>query len=90
MKKHDVVCTNPPFSRLNHYVPLVMSYDKDVILIINMMALMYSNIKDYTIKGMFNSINRFSGGGSFKRPNGDIAYLQCVGITTLKSLECTM
>ena len=54
MKKHDVVCTNPPFSRLNHYVPLVMSYDKDIILIMNMMALMYSNIKDYTIKGMFN------------------------------------
>ena len=90
MKQHNVVCTNPPFSRLNHYVQLVMSYDKDIILIMNMMALMYSNIKDYAMNGMFNYINRFSGGATFKRPNGDIVQLTCIGITTLKSLERTM
>lgn len=68
-----------------HYLPLMLSYGKDIITIINMMHLMYKGIVDYSMKGMFNITTSYSGGAKFKRPNGDIASVVCVGITTLQT-----
>lgn len=78
----DVVVTNPPFSKLNDYIPFVMQHDVDVVLIVNMMAMMYKNIFPYTMAGRFCYNGRFSGGATFTRPNCDVAHVQVIGITT--------
>lgn len=78
----DVVVTNPPFSKLNDYIPFVMQHDVDAVLIVNMMAMMYKNILPYTMAGRFCSCSRFSGGATFKRQNGDVAHVRSLGITT--------
>ena len=47
-----------------------------------MMAMMYKSILPYTMDGRFCSCSRFSGGASFKRPSGDVARVNALGITT--------
>ena len=78
----DVVITNPPFSKLSDYIPFVMQHDVDVVLIVNMMAMMYKNIFPYTMAGRFCTCSGFKGGATYKTPNGDIAHSQSVAVTT--------
>ena len=44
LKKADIVCTNPPFSRLREYVAQLMEYDKKFLIIGNMNAITYKEI----------------------------------------------
>ena len=78
----DVVITNPPFSKLGDYIPFVMQHNVDVVLIVNMMAMMYKNVLPYVITGRFCCNNMFSGGGIFTRPNSDIVNVCVISITT--------
>ena len=86
LKRCDVVITNPPFSKLNDFIPYVMEHGKELLLIINMMSLMYKNIFPYTFAGKFCFILSFSGGATFKRPNGSIARVNVCGISTMLDL----
>lgn len=86
LKRCDVVITNPPFSKLNDFIQYVMEHGKELLLIINTMSLMYKNIFPYAFAGKFCVIQRFSGGATFKLPNGDIAHVQVCGISTMLDL----
>lgn len=44
LKKADIVCTNPPFSRLREYVAQLVEYDKKFLIIGNMNAITYKEI----------------------------------------------
>ena len=87
LKQCDVVITNPPFSKLNDFIPYVMEHGKELLLIINMMSLMYKNIFPYAFAGKFCATSRFSGGATFKRPNGSIAHVHVCGISTMLDLN---
>lgn len=86
MKQHDVVCTNPPFSKINHFMSFVFKNGKDIIVIMNMMALMYNGIKDYAMKGIINCANRCSGAASFKYLNGNVCRVHAIVVTTLNTM----
>lgn len=84
LKQCDIVATNPPFSKLNDFIPYVVDkYKKDCVLIVNLMSLMYSKIYKMSLQGKFNCCCHFCGGGKFKTIEGSIASVQVIGITTL-------
>ena len=83
LEHSDIVMTNPPFSKLGKFIPFVLERNKDFIIITNMMALMYKSTIKYSLAGKINSCSRFTGGATFKLPEGDIANVQCIAVTTL-------
>lgn len=85
LEKCDIVATNPPFSKLGHFIPYIFEHNKDFIIIANLMWVWTKLIKKYAFARKINFCNRFSGGGTFKRPNGEIVNVICAGLTTLKS-----
>ena len=83
LEHSDIVMTNPPFSKLGKFIPFVLERNKDFVIITNMMALMYKSTIKYSLAGKINACDKFSGGASFTRPNGDIVKVHCVAATTL-------
>lgn len=83
LEHSDIVMTNPPFSKLGKFIPFVLEKNKDFVIITNMMALMYKSVIKYSLAGKINSCDGFSGGARFTRPNGDIAKVHCIAVTTL-------
>lgn len=84
LKRSDCVITNPPFSKLNHFIPFILERTKDIIVIINMMSLMHKDILPYAMSGRLFFTCRFTGGATFYRPNGDIAHVPAAAITTIE------
>lgn len=89
----DVVCTNPPFSRLDDMIPMFFEHNKDFAIIANMMCVMHKPIAKYTLSGRINALfpntsrNCKSGSGwPFLNPAGNTAYVWCAGLTTLMPL----
>ena len=87
LEHSDIVMTNPPFSKLGKFIPFVLERNKDFVIITNMMALMYKSTIKYSLAGKFNLCNRFTGGATFTLPNGYIANVQSVAVTTLDVLD---
>ena len=83
LEHSDIVMTNPPFSKLGKFIPFVLERNKDFVIITNMMALMYKSVIKYSLAGKINHCSRFTGGATFTLPEGDIANVQCVAVTTL-------
>ena len=83
LEHSDIVMTNPPFSKLGKFIPFVLERNKDFVIITNMMALMYKSTIKYSLAGKFNLCSRFTGGATFTLPNGYIANVQSVAVTTL-------
>ena len=75
--------TNPPFSKLGKFIPFVLERNKDFVIIANMMALMYKSVIKYSLAGKINFCSIFTGGATFTRPEGDIANVKCIAVTTL-------
>lgn len=44
LKESDIIVTNPPFSLLKEFIPLVLSYDKDCLILGNMNAICYAKV----------------------------------------------
>ena len=83
LEHSDIVMTNPPFSKLGKFIPFILERNKDFVIITNMMALMYKSTIKYSLAGKINICSGFSNDATFTRPNGDIAIVQCVAVTTL-------
>lgn len=83
LEHSDIVMTNPPFSKLGKFIPFVLERNKDFIIITNMMALMYKSVIKHSLAGKINNCSGFTGGATFKRPDGDITVVQCIAVTTL-------
>lgn len=47
LKQSDIVVTNPPFSKIRTYIDLLMTYNKDFVLIVPVNALAYKNVFPY-------------------------------------------
>ena len=87
LEHSDIVMTNPPFSKLGKFIPFVLERNKDFVIIANIMALMYKSVIKYSLAGKINFCSNFSGGATFARPEGDIANVQCVAVTTLDAVD---
>ena len=79
--------TNPPFSKLGKFIPFVLERNRDFVIITNMMALMYKSVIKYSLAGKINFCSIFTGGATFTRPDGYIANVQSVAVTTLDVLD---
>lgn len=70
LKESDIVVTNPPFSLFREYLPLLIQYHKDFLIVGNVNAFTYREIfpliKEYKIWTGYSHIKEFI------QPNGEI------------------
>lgn len=87
----DLVCTNPPFSKLDWFIPMIFEHNKDFVIIANMMCTLHKPIAKYTLSGKINGLfpivphNDGGTGWSFIH-NSEIKYVWCCGLTTLATM----
>ena len=64
LKRCDVVVTNPPFSLIKEYIPMLFEYKKDFLIVAPMQSFTYSYIfpyfKDNIINVGYNQIKNFN------------------------------
>ena len=89
----DVVCTNPPFSRLDDMIPMLLEHNKDFAIIANMMCVMHKPIAKYTLFGRINGLYpivspspKAGNAWPFLDTTGKTTYVWCAGLTTLMPL----
>lgn len=64
-----VVVTNPPFSKLKHFIPLMYEYDKKFLILGNQNVLTYREVQPFVMKDKFRyGISIHSGGTEFEVP----------------------
>lgn len=51
LKECDIVVTNPPFSLMKEYIPLLMAYNKSFIILGNVNHITFSEVKPFVLKG---------------------------------------
>ena len=89
----DVVVTNPPFSRLDDFLPMVLDHNKDFAIIANLMCLgRKSNLK-LLLSGKINICDprlrcnpKKGNSWPFMYKDGSISYVWCSALTTLRLL----
>lgn len=85
--RSDIVVTNPPFSKQNNFISMLMNLDKKFSIICNMMKLANKPTIGYLLDGKFNCFYNYPGGATFTRPNGDEACVPVVGVTNIEEVE---
>lgn len=81
--RSDIVVTNPPFSKQDQFISMLMELDKKFSIICNMMNLGHKPTLKFLLDGKFKLVCGFSGGGVFVRPNGEEVRVQVIGISNL-------
>ena len=85
--RSDMVVTNPPFSKQNNFISMLMKLDKKFSIICNMMKLANKPTIGYLLDGKFKLIARFGGGATFTRPNGKEVHVSVVSISNLDNID---
>ena len=85
--RSDLVVTNPPFSKQDQFISMLMELDKKFAIICNVMNLVRKLTRKFLLDGKFKSISAFSGGGKFIHANGHEACVQVIGISNLDKVE---
>lgn len=85
--RSDIVVTNPPFSKQDQFISLLMSLDKKFAIICNLMNLAHKPTRKFLLDGKFKSVSAFSGGGTFIHADGHEACVQVIGISNLDNVE---
>ena len=87
----DIVCTNPPFSRLDDYIPMIFNHCKDFAIIANLMCLGHKKNLNYMLYGKINicspHLKHDTNNGNcwpFVWKDNSIAYVWCAALTSLK------
>ena len=52
LKESDIVVTNPPFSLMKEYIPLLIKYDKKFIILGNVNHITFSEVKPYILNNI--------------------------------------
>ena len=81
--RSDLVVTNPPFSKQDQFISMLMSLDKKFSIICNMMNLMHKLTMKFLIDGKFKLVATYKGGGTFIHADGHEARVQVISITNL-------
>ena len=69
LRECDIVCTNPPFSLMKEFLPLILKYNKQFLVIGPLTAITYKKIFPYVLEKRvwagYNNVRHFKG------PEGD-------------------
>ena len=79
--------TNPPFSKQNNFISMLMKLDKKFSIICNMMKLANKPTIGYLLDGKFKCFYNRPSGATFKRPDGDEACVCVIGVTNIEEVE---
>lgn len=85
--RSDIVVTNPPFSKQDQFISLLMELDKKFAIICNQMNLEHKLTRKFLIDGKFKIVTGFKGGGFFVRPTGEEVRVQVIAVTNLDRFE---
>ena len=85
--RSDLVVTNPPFSKQDQFIKMLMDLDKKFAIICNQMNLMHKPTRKFLLNGKFKKICSYNGGGVFTNPNGEEVCVQVVAISNLDDID---
>ena len=85
--RSDLVITNPPFSKQDYFIKMLMDLDKKFSIICNMIGLKSDLTIRYAINGELKIICSYNGGGVFTRQNGEEVRVQVVAISNLDNID---
>lgn len=87
----DIVCTNPPFSRLDDMIPMFFEHNKDFAIIANLMCLGHKSNLNHLLSGKINVCDphvkrslKKDNSWPFIYKDGSISYVWCVALTSLR------
>ena len=75
LREADIVVTNPPFSLFRDYVSRLVTHDKDFLIIGNMNAIEYKEIRPLFLSGRVWLGHKQGGGMTFKTPEGESRHM---------------
>ena len=85
--RSDLVITNPPFSKQDQFIKMLMDLGKKFAIICNMIRLTSDLTIRYAINGELKIIFPYNGGGVFTRPNGEEVRVQVIAISNLDNID---
>lgn len=86
LKQSDIIITNPPFSKLKHFIPFLFAMDKKFLIIGSWMAYIYTAVFPYYFRDELKISYRFKNGrAKFLDPYGNKVN---VGACWYTNLEC--
>ena len=84
--RSDIVVTNPPFSKQNQFISMLMSLDKKFAIICNMINFKNNLTTKFLLDGKFKLISAHCGGGTFIYADGHEVRVQVSSITNLEKV----
>ena len=78
-----IVVTNPPFSKQDQFISMLMELDKKFVIISNQMNLYHKPTRKFLLDGKFKLISAFGGGGTFIYADGHEACVNVIAVTNL-------
>ena len=84
--RSDIVVTNPPFSKQDQFISLLMSLDKKFAIICNLMNLAHKPTRKFLLDGKFKFVSTYPGGGTFIHADGHEVGVNVIGISNLDNV----
>ena len=83
--RSDIVVTNPPFSKQDQFISLLMELDKKFSIICNQMNLAHKPTRKFLLDGKFNLVEPYKGGSdrTFIHANGNEQHVNVISISNL-------
>lgn len=85
--RSDLVVTNPPFSKQDHFISMLMELDKKFSIICNQMNLMHKPTMKFLLDGKFKLVAPYKGGGTFIHADGHEQHVNVIAVTNLDKVE---
>ena len=85
--RSDLVVTNPPFSKQDHFISMLMELDKKFAIICNMMNLMHKPTMKFLLDGKFKLVAPYKGGATFIYADGHEQHVNVISVTNLEKVD---
>ena len=85
--RSDLVITNPPFSKQDQFVKMLMDLDKKFSIICNQMNLMHKPTREFLLNGKFKLIATSTGGGTFIYVDGRELHVNVIYVSNLDNIN---
>ena len=85
--RSDIVVTNPPFSKQDQFISMLMELDKKFAIICNMMNLAHKQTRKFLLDGKFKLVVPYKGGATFIYADGHEARVNVISVTNLDKVE---
>ena len=81
--RSDIVVTNPPFSKQDQFISMLMELDKKFAIICNQMNLMHKPTIKFLLDGKFKLVAPYKGGETFIHADGHEQHVNVIAVTNL-------